>query len=83
VLPFTPYASHPAISAEFLGAEIVRMGIEPLGHFTCKLLPRKSVPYSTSGLGKSPAALTISATFASHSIAMIWMPRTPGISLSC
>ncbi|MHB8829500.1 MAG: methylenetetrahydrofolate reductase C-terminal domain-containing protein, partial [Syntrophales bacterium] len=27
---------NPAISAEFLGAEIVRMGIEPLVHFTCK-----------------------------------------------
>ena len=34
------------------------------------------------GLGRRPAVFAISATFSSHSIAMIWIPRTPGISLN-
>ena len=38
---------------------------------------------STSGLGKSPASLTISGTASSHSIAWICTPLTPSISRSC
>jgi hypothetical protein len=36
--------------------------------------------YVGCGLGRRPAALAISETFSSHSIAIICIPRTPGIS---
>lgn len=44
---------NPAISAEFLGAEIVRMGIEPLVHFTCKDKNRNQMEGLLHGLTRA------------------------------
>ena len=43
----------PAISAEMLGAEIVRLGIEPLVHFTCKDKNRNQMESLLYGLERA------------------------------
>lgn len=44
---------NPAISAEFLGAEIVKLGIEPLVHFTCKDKNRNQMEGLLHGLTRA------------------------------
>lgn len=44
---------NPAISAEFLGAEIVKLGIEPLVHFTCKDKNRNQMEGLMHGLTRA------------------------------
>ncbi len=44
---------NPAISAEFLGAEIIKMGIEPLVHFTCKDKNRNQMEGLLHGLSRA------------------------------
>jgi methylenetetrahydrofolate reductase (NADPH) len=43
----------PAISAEFLGVEIVKLGIEPLVHFTCKDKNRNQMEGLLHGLSRA------------------------------
>ena len=45
--------------------------------------PEDEVRPQTEGRGRSFAVSTISRTFCSHSMAMIWMPATPSIARSC
>ncbi|MFZ3115664.1 MAG: methylenetetrahydrofolate reductase C-terminal domain-containing protein [Syntrophales bacterium] len=44
---------NPAISAEFLGAEIIKLGIEPLVHFTCKDKNRNQMEGLMHGLTRA------------------------------
>ncbi|MBC7259098.1 MAG: methylenetetrahydrofolate reductase C-terminal domain-containing protein [Chloroflexi bacterium] len=44
---------NPAISAEFLGAEVNRLGIEPLVHFTCKDKNRNELEALLHGLERA------------------------------
>jgi len=44
---------NPAISAEFLGAEVNRLGIEPLVHFTCKDKNRNQLEALLHGLERA------------------------------
>ena len=44
---------NPAISAEFLGAEIIKLGIEPLVHFTCKDKNRNQMEGLLHGLSRA------------------------------
>lgn len=44
---------NPAISAEFLGLEVLKLGIEPLVHFTCKDKSRNEIENLLYGLGRA------------------------------
>ncbi len=43
----------PAMSADFMGSEIVRLGIEPLVHFTCKDKNRNAIESSLYALDRA------------------------------
>ncbi|HQP24508.1 MAG TPA: methylenetetrahydrofolate reductase, partial [Smithellaceae bacterium] len=43
----------PAMSADFMGSEIVRLGIEPLVHFTCKDKNRNAMESSLYALDRA------------------------------
>ncbi|HPH56320.1 MAG TPA: methylenetetrahydrofolate reductase, partial [Smithella sp.] len=43
----------PAMSADFMGAEIVKLGIEPLVHFTCKDKNRNQIESQLYALDRS------------------------------
>ena len=61
---------NPAISAEFLDAEVKRLGIEPLVHFTCKDKNRNQLEALLHGLERAEArnllVMTGDYTYSGH-----------------